>query len=68
LSSTFTFPFSDKKKFIVEDFKLLQVRVENGEEEFLVKWEGYNIKDCTWEPRQNIHPSLVEIFLEVHQK
>ncbi|KAL3094518.1 hypothetical protein niasHS_002347 [Heterodera schachtii] len=34
--------------------RLLQTRTRRGQQEFLVKWKGWNSKHNTWEPRANI--------------
>uniref|UniRef100_A0A914GUC1 Chromo domain-containing protein n=1 Tax=Globodera rostochiensis TaxID=31243 RepID=A0A914GUC1_GLORO len=34
--------------------RLLQSRTRRGQQEFLVKWKGWNSKHNTWEPRANI--------------
>lgn len=32
--------------------------------EFLVKWDGYPPEESTWEPRQNIHPDIIDEWLK----
>ncbi|KAK7948037.1 chromo domain-containing protein [Apiospora aurea] len=34
--------------------------VHEGEMEYLIKWEGYPLKDCTWEPVENLSEGLLE--------
>ncbi|KAK6760700.1 hypothetical protein RB195_021962 [Necator americanus] len=48
-------------EFIVE--KILGKRIRSGEVEYLIKWEGYGVNDCTWEPaKQCFCDSLIEEF------
>lgn len=42
----------DDEVFDVE--AIIDRRVQNGVEEFLVKWKGYTTEDNTWEPRCNL--------------
>lgn len=32
--------------------------------EYFVKWEDYDSDENTWEPKDNVHPSLIEEFEE----
>jgi DNA invertase Pin-like site-specific DNA recombinase len=41
--------------------KLLDIRILNGKTQYLVKWEGNY--DNTWEPEENINPSLIRSFM-----
>ncbi len=34
--------------------KILAKRMNNGKIEYLIKWEGYSIKETTWEPMKNL--------------
>ena len=45
--------------------KILAVRGETGsnKREFLVRWKGYGPEDDQWEPRQHLHPSLINEYL-----
>ncbi|ETN78175.1 chromo' (CHRromatin Organization MOdifier) domain protein [Necator americanus] len=42
-------------EFIVE--KILGKRIRSGEVEYLIKWEGYGVNDCTWEPAKQCDSS-----------
>lgn len=39
-------------EYIVE--KILNRRIKNKKPEYLVKWEGYSIKESTWEPIEHL--------------
>jgi hypothetical protein len=47
--------------------KLLQSRMRDGKKEFKVKWKGFPLSDCTWEPLKNISHLKKEIK-ELEQK
>merc|ERR1719193_2960388 len=34
--------------------KVCDIKFQDGQEMFLVKWKGYSMKDNTWEPRKNL--------------
>jgi len=34
--------------------KVCDIKFQDGQEVFLVKWKGYSMKDNTWEPRKNL--------------
>ncbi len=34
--------------------QLLKSRIKDGKKEFKVKWKGYKMSNCTWEPLKNI--------------
>jgi hypothetical protein len=52
--------------FQVERILKMQV-LGDGRKMFLVKWQGYPLGRCTWEPFENIlDPTLVEPFLQGH--
>jgi hypothetical protein len=34
--------------------KVLEMRVKDGRDEFLVKWIGYPLNEATWEPFENL--------------
>eukprot|EP00669_Euglena_mutabilis_P003376 TRINITY_DN14329_c0_g1_i1.p1 TRINITY_DN14329_c0_g1~~TRINITY_DN14329_c0_g1_i1.p1 ORF type:complete len:224 (+),score=49.04 TRINITY_DN14329_c0_g1_i1:336-1007(+) len=48
--------------------RILKMQVlGDGRKMFLVKWQGYPLGRCTWEPFENIlDPTLVEPFLQGH--
>jgi hypothetical protein len=33
---------------------IFDYRVHEGREEFRVKWKGFSLKECTWEPTINL--------------
>ena len=37
---------------------------DNGDREFLVKWEGYPDSESTWEPREHLPTSFLFQWLE----
>jgi Chromo (CHRromatin Organisation MOdifier) domain len=53
-----TFP----KEYTIE--KIMDSKKENNTTYYLVKWEGYSMKDCTWEPRKHFTNSehVIEEF------
>jgi hypothetical protein len=52
----------DVSEWVVED--ILWSRRRGGSLEYLVKWEGFGEKDCSWEPEGNltICPRILEAF------
>ena len=34
--------------------KILDKRINNGKVEYKIKWEGYSMSECTWEPMKNL--------------
>ena len=48
--------------------KILARRKQNGRLEYKIKWEGYPISECTWEPLKNLETAkeLVEEFDRIH--
>ena len=45
--------------------EILDVRVKRGQKEYLLKWEGYDSSQNTWEPARNVDaPELVAAFEE----
>lgn len=45
--------------------KILRKRTKNGKVEYYLKWRGYGMEDCTWEPRDNLTcDDLIEQFEE----
>jgi hypothetical protein len=48
-----------EEEYIVE--KIIDKRFKNGRVEYLVKWQGYNIKDSTWEPMENLKSVLIMV-------
>ena len=34
--------------------KIVDKRVKNGKVEYKIKWVGYSMQECTWEPLKNL--------------
>ena len=34
--------------------KIVDKRVKNGKVEYKIKWAGYSMDECTWEPLKNL--------------
>ena len=52
--------------FPIERF--VKHRWRRGKLQFLVKWQGYNISDNTWEPAANLKADMKERYEEAKQK
>ena len=48
---------ADSEIFIVES--VLQSRMQNGQQEYKVKWQDYPLEHCTWEPLANLANNIV---------
>src|SRR5437762_785433 len=47
--------------YVVEE--ILKKRVKSGKVQYFLKWKGYGMEDCTWEPRENLTcDDLIEKF------
>jgi len=43
--------------------RILSKRRKHGKTEYLIKWQGYNSDDNTWEPTENLHcPEMIREF------
>ena len=51
---------------VYEVEELLKARGHGKAREYLVKWVGWDQSDSTWEPRRNVHPTLLSEFDELH--
>jgi hypothetical protein len=49
---------------VLEIHKIVDWKIENREIYFLVWWEGYALRDSTWEPAKGIHPVQQRHFLQ----
>lgn len=48
-------------EYVVEE--ILKKRVRGGVIEYFLKWQGFSMEDCTWEPKENLTCSeLIEQF------
>eukprot|EP01012_Entosiphon_sulcatum_P022564 TRINITY_DN27519_c0_g1_i2.p1 TRINITY_DN27519_c0_g1~~TRINITY_DN27519_c0_g1_i2.p1 ORF type:complete len:1005 (+),score=125.90 TRINITY_DN27519_c0_g1_i2:30-3044(+) len=56
------FPFQPPGIFEVE--QIIDSRIHEGKRQFLVKWRGFDRKQSTWEPEENIPAQLSEAYLE----
>ncbi|CEF62336.1 Chromo domain/shadow and Chromo domain-like and Chromo domain-containing protein [Strongyloides ratti] len=50
----------DGDEFVVED--ILRRRVKEGVDYYKIKWEGYPLSECTWEPSSNLSKSLIKRY------
>lgn len=49
--------------------KILKKRTKGGKVEYYLKWRGFGMEDCTWEPRDNLTcDDLIEQFEEDEQQ
>jgi hypothetical protein len=48
---------AESEVFIVES--IIQSRMQNGRPQYKVKWQGYPLEDCTWEPMANLANNIV---------
>ena len=48
--------------FYVEEIKAMKYKKKKRF--FLVKWQNFDDEDNTWEPEENLHPTLVKDYLE----
>ncbi|CAD8125433.1 unnamed protein product [Paramecium sonneborni] len=57
---------SKKKKGLYFIEQILDYKQYNGQKYYLVKWQGYNIRDCTWEKPEKI-PNITQYLSEYEQ-
>uniref|UniRef100_A0A0N5BBS6 Chromo domain-containing protein n=1 Tax=Strongyloides papillosus TaxID=174720 RepID=A0A0N5BBS6_STREA len=51
---------STDDEYVVED--ILGRKVKRGKTYYKIKWEGYPISKCTWEPRHHLSKSLIKRY------
>jgi hypothetical protein len=58
---------TEDEEYIVESIE--KMRLNNGQREFHVKWQGYTRADSTWEPEINLSSAseMVARFMSTHQ-
>jgi len=48
--------------------KILDKRVKQGKVEYLIKWEGYDDSENTWEPQENLDcPDIIKKFEDTYK-
>ena len=47
---------------------ILDKKIINGKEKFKVKWKGFSLDDCTWEPREHFEDSNAYLIDEYYAK
>ncbi|KAF2203304.1 hypothetical protein GQ43DRAFT_461686 [Delitschia confertaspora ATCC 74209] len=68
VTSTAASEWSEDQEFPVEDILAEQVE-DDGEKYFLIKWEGYGLHRCQWEPTGNVNKgSLLQGWQETKEK
>ena len=55
-----------EQRFEVE--AILDKKIINGKEKFKVKWKGFSLDDCTWEPREHFEDSNAYLIDEYYAK
>jgi hypothetical protein len=55
---------NDKIEYKVEEI-CMERKMGRGPKMYLVKWEGYPDKECTWEPEEHVVDiEAIEIYLQ----
>jgi hypothetical protein len=60
LASSIDSDHSETHEFPVD--RILAEKTESGSKRYLLQWTGYPIERATWEPVENIDPSMLEIW------
>ncbi|XXG97571.1 hypothetical protein Hte_003876 [Hypoxylon texense] len=59
----------DDKEWNVEDLYAERPHPDRpGEMQYLIKWEGFPMEECTWEPAEHLGPGLLEEWEETKKK
>uniref|UniRef100_A0AC35TRS2 Chromo domain-containing protein n=1 Tax=Rhabditophanes sp. KR3021 TaxID=114890 RepID=A0AC35TRS2_9BILA len=60
---------TDKNNELYVAEKIVDKREIDGMEEYRVKWEGYSMKECTWEPKEHlINTTLISDYERIQKK
>ncbi|KAK4455556.1 chromo domain-containing protein 1 [Podospora aff. communis PSN243] len=64
LTSTVDVPADPDQEFEVEDIMGEEANQQDGRVHLLVKWAGFGLHECSWEPLENINDELMETWEE----
>lgn len=53
----------DKRRYNVE--KIINDKIMRGKRYFRIKWRGFNSKDNSWEPEENIPNALIQEYFRI---
>lgn len=53
----------DKRRYNVE--KIINDKIMRGKRYFRTKWRGFNSKDNSWEPEENIPNALIQEYFRI---
>ncbi|OCK85322.1 hypothetical protein K432DRAFT_421915 [Lepidopterella palustris CBS 459.81] len=67
ISVTSTAPSIEQPEYAVEEIRA-ERETEEGEMEYLIKWEGYPLHRCTWEPQAHLLDKQIEDAWKDQQK
>uniref|UniRef100_A0A0K0F1F9 Chromo domain-containing protein n=1 Tax=Strongyloides venezuelensis TaxID=75913 RepID=A0A0K0F1F9_STRVS len=51
-----------EREYVVE--KIIDIKIISGKKMYKVKWEGYSMDECTWEPASNLPSTLIKEYNE----